>query len=119
MKKILTIMCNGTCTRNWQRYDSGGEEGDDTSKRNERSSLVTTNNYNNFDDTWFFPGWMAFKCFGPMAPPSYQCVVFELGGSKCVNKKESGRGHAQKQQKKEDYTIQEISKMAAAIQEEV
>ena len=37
-----------------------------------------------------------------MAPPSYQCVVLELGDLKCVNKK-SGWGHAQQQQKKEDY----------------
>jgi hypothetical protein len=48
----------------------------------------------------FFPGWVAFKCFGPTAPEKYRTTLLELGDYTFENSRtEAGRGFARKSSK--------------------
>jgi hypothetical protein len=43
---------------------------------------------------WMFPGWIAFKCFGPKAPETYQSTLIELGEYRGGPRAEAGRAFA-------------------------
>ena len=85
-----------------------GSDCGDNSGGGEDDVSTTGNDDSNFDDEWIFPGWMAFKCFGPMAPAKYQISTLELGDWKGANKKESGRCHARQQQKMEGNITRDV-----------
>jgi hypothetical protein len=51
-------------------------------------------------DEWFFHGWFAFKCFGPLAPEPYKSPLIALGDIKGgkENGRSSGRSNVIKEQ---------------------
>jgi hypothetical protein len=49
-------------------------------------------------DEWFFHGWFAFKCFGPMAPENYQSPLIALGD---IKGKDIGRSSCRSEAMKE------------------
>jgi hypothetical protein len=46
---------------------------------------------------YIFPGWVAFKCFGPMAPECYRLTVLETGGLSKEKTKAGSRTNTRKE----------------------